>query len=133
MAPLNCAGERCSGSCFCCFWPSANTWPLPPPLTYPGDEVVLQVEDPQLPAPAADVLDPLDVLLVQRNFLQGEDLALVVLSPAADHLFCDWRGGTESTQGSVLEEDCVSQGTSTPYAGISAADHSQKLLFSLRK
>lgn len=88
MAALNCTGERCSGSCFGCFWPGA--WPPPPPLTYLGDEVVLQVEDPQLPAPAADVLDPLDVLLVQRNFLQGEDLALVVLRPAADHLLCDW-------------------------------------------
>lgn len=62
---------------------------LPLALTYPGDEVALQVQDPQLPAPAANVLDPLEVLLVKGNFLQREDLALVVLRPAADHLFCD--------------------------------------------
>lgn len=62
---------------------------LPLALTYPGDEVVLQVEDPQLPAPAANVLDPLEVLLVKGNFLQREDLALVVLRTTADHLFGD--------------------------------------------
>lgn len=61
-------------------------------LTYPGDEVVLQVEDPQVSAPPVDVFDPLDVLLMQRNFLQGEDLTLVVLGPSADHVLCDWTG-----------------------------------------
>lgn len=50
----------------------------------------MQVEDPQVPAPPVDVLDPLDVLLMQRNFLQGEDLTLVVLGPSADHVLRDW-------------------------------------------
>lgn len=62
------------------------------PLTDPGDEVALQVEDPQVSAPPVDVLHPLDVLLVQRNLLQGEDLALVVLGPLADQVLCDWMG-----------------------------------------
>lgn len=57
-----------------------------------GDEVVLQVEDPQLPAPPVHMLDPLDVLLVQRNLLQGEDLTVVVLGPPPDQLLCDWMG-----------------------------------------
>lgn len=58
-------------------------------LTDPGDEVVLQVEDPQLPTPPVEVFDPLDVLLMQRNFLQGEDLTLIVLGAPADQIFCD--------------------------------------------
>ena len=58
--------------------------------TYSGDEVVLQVEDPQVSAPPVDVFDPLDVLLVKRNFFQREDLTLVVLGPPADHVLCDW-------------------------------------------
>lgn len=59
-------------------------------LTNSGNEVVLQVEDPQVSAPPVDVLDPLDVLLMQRNFLQGEDLTLVVFGPPANHFLCDW-------------------------------------------
>lgn len=56
----------------------------------------MQVEDPQVPAPPVDMLDPLDVLLVQRNFLQREDLTLVVLGPSADHVLCDWRDRTHT-------------------------------------
>lgn len=68
-------------------------------VTDPGDEVVLQVEDPQLPAPPVHVFDPLDVLLVQRNLLQGEDLAVVVLGPPTDQLLCDWMGATWRSSG----------------------------------
>lgn len=35
------------------------------------------------------MLDLLKILLVKGNFLEGEDLALVVLGPAADQFFCD--------------------------------------------
>lgn len=59
-------------------------------LTDLGDEVVLHVEDLQVSAPPLDVLDLLDVLLMQRNFLQGEDLAVVVLGPPADQVLRDW-------------------------------------------
>ncbi|KAG7218634.1 hypothetical protein INR49_019993, partial [Caranx melampygus] len=51
------------------------------------------VEDLQVPTPPVQVFDPLDVLLMQRHFLQGEDLTLVVFSSAADH----WSYGSHST------------------------------------
>lgn len=50
----------------------------------------MQVEDPQLPTPPVKVLNPFDILLMERNFLQGEDLTLIVLSPLADHVLCNW-------------------------------------------
>lgn len=40
------------------------------------------------------MFDLLDVLLVQRDFLQGQDVAVVVLGPAADHVLCDWTDET---------------------------------------
>lgn len=70
-------------------------------LTYAGDEVVLQVQDPQVPAPSVNVFDFLDVLLVQRNLLQGEDLTVIVLSSAADHVLCDWTDKTETVKNSA--------------------------------
>ena len=57
--------------------------------TYPGDEVVLQVEDLELSAPLLQVFNPLDVLLMEGQFLQGEDLPLVVLRPPSHHVLRD--------------------------------------------
>ena len=59
--------------------------------TYPGDEVVLQVEDLELSAPLLQVFNPLDVLLMEGHFLQGEDLPLVVLRPPPHHVLRDCR------------------------------------------
>lgn len=58
-------------------------------LTDPGDQVVVQVQDLQAPAPQLQVLDPLDVLLVQRDLLQGPDLTIVVLRTPPQQLLCD--------------------------------------------
>lgn len=71
-------------------------------LTDPWNEVVLQVQDPQLPAPPVDVLDLLDVLLMQRDFLQREDLTLVVLGPPANHVLCDWTDTQTSLRPGLL-------------------------------
>ncbi len=59
-------------SCVCCILINLRTSLTC--LTYSGDEVVLQVEDLQISAPPVDMIDLLDVLLMQRNFLQREDL-----------------------------------------------------------
>lgn len=75
-------------------------------LTDPGDEVVLQVEDLQVPAPAVDVLDLLDVLLVKRDFLQGQDLAIVVLGPPPDHFLCDCVETTTLIMAALSLGDC---------------------------
>lgn len=53
-------------------------------LTDSWYEVILKIKDLQIPAPALDVLDPLDVLLMQGDLLQGEDLTLVVLGATPD-------------------------------------------------
>lgn len=37
-----------------------------------------------------DVLDPLDVLLMEGNLLQGEDLTIIVFCSAADQILTDW-------------------------------------------
>ncbi len=36
------------------------------------------------------MLDPLDVLLMEGNLLQGEDLPVIVFCSAADQIFADW-------------------------------------------
>lgn len=77
-------------------------------LTYSGDEVVLQVEDPQLPTPPVNVLNPFNILLMERNFLQGEDLTLIVLSTPTDYILCNWtdtqayKKGQDSEGGAFL-------------------------------
>lgn len=57
--------------------------------TYPRDEVVLQVEDSQVTAPPVQVLEPLDVLLVERELLEREDLTVVVFRAPAYHVLGD--------------------------------------------
>lgn len=37
-----------------------------------------------------DVLDPLDILLMEGNLLQGEDLTIIVFGSAADQILTDW-------------------------------------------
>ncbi len=36
------------------------------------------------------MLDPLDVLLMEGNLLQGEDLPIIVFCSAADQILADW-------------------------------------------
>jgi hypothetical protein len=53
-----------------------------------ADEVVLQVEDAEVPAGLVDQLDALDALLVERDLAQGDGRAVVMLGAAAQQVHC---------------------------------------------
>lgn len=55
-------------------------------ITNSRDQVGLQEEDFQLTAPILNVLNPLDILLMQRELLEAEDEQLVVLRLFPDEL-----------------------------------------------